>query len=661
MQTFVCDHAAEVELVIRDGGVGRVASGFLALSTLHGRKSGDISIQLLPRGALHLAFAAELTAAGVISRLSHHSTTIESQCPVRDPAEDYELCEKLGKGAFGSVHRVKQRSTGRQFALKVLEKQHLEGDRRRLFQIEVAIHRRLRHPNIVRFEEIFQDNQRFYIVLEYLRGGDLFDEIVKRTTFAECDASFIMGQLFSALEYLHDRGVVHRDIKPENILLESSAPNSIVKLADFGLSFSNEFPSMPRKICGTPHYMAPEMVSQQPYSTPIDMWSCGVVMFILLSGYPPFQHEERQVMYERIRRATFEFHSPYWDDVSDSARDLVRRLLDPDERQRATARECILHPWIMQTEMLGKQHRAAAHDHLKKFNARRKLRGAFMAVKWVALTSGKRQSMADLGATGSAALAGADSNVDALTAMTAAEVASAKPSLAPSAMSSANEAATLASLRAQTPDTDRRQRLQSLLHGVYMALLFAASVATAIIAARWIPSAVRECEFRASSSALDTVRCAYSSYFSACLETPAATWVWVSALALQSTICQFFVLERGREYYESLQGALQSALAHSCGAAVMWPMSLAFPQFFTAVPQRPRLRPCRDVASPSRAHAGAAILVSLGSTLCYVLAPTRLVSVDTLTQIAFVILPMVLPLVLLLLQSTFASVEDRRP
>ncbi|KAL5111199.1 Calcium/calmodulin-dependent protein kinase type 1 [Taenia crassiceps] len=211
---------------------------------------------------------------------------------------------------------------------------------------------RLSHPNIVRLIDAFEDDDSYYLIMELVTGGELFDRIVDRGSFTEKDASDLIRQVLLATEYMHSREVVHRDLKPENLLFYSPLPTSKIMISDFGLSRIDGSEGSLSTACGTPGYVAPEVLSAQAekkgYGKEVDCWAIGVITYILLCGYPPFYDESDQELFRQIQKAQYEFDSPYWDEISDSAKSFIRSLLQKDPSRRASCTEALAHPWIAQ-------------------------------------------------------------------------------------------------------------------------------------------------------------------------------------------------------------------------------------------------------------------------------------------------------------------------
>uniref|UniRef100_A0A8D2NTY4 Calcium/calmodulin-dependent protein kinase type 1G n=1 Tax=Zosterops lateralis melanops TaxID=1220523 RepID=A0A8D2NTY4_ZOSLA len=223
--------------------------------------------------------------------------------------------EALGSGAFSEVFLVKQKSTGKLFALKCIKKSPLNRDSS--LENEIAVLKKIKHENIVTLEDIYESTTHFYLVMQLVSGGELFDRILERGVYTEKDASLVIHQVLTAVKYLHENGIVHRDLKPENLLYLTPEENSKIMITDFGLSKMEQNGIM-STACGTPGYVAPEVLAQKPYSKAVDCWSIGVITYILLCGYPPFYEETESKLFEKIKEGYYEFESPFWDDISES-------------------------------------------------------------------------------------------------------------------------------------------------------------------------------------------------------------------------------------------------------------------------------------------------------------------------------------------------------
>lgn len=265
-----------------------------------------------------------------------------------EPIEDhYELGEEIGKGGFSVVYKAVRKSDHAEFAVKCIKKKMVEGDDIKLLRREIQIMKKLNHPNILKLYEVYEDDEQFYLVMELVKGKELFDKIVERGMYSERDAANIILQVVSAVRYLHENGIAHRDLKPENLLSAGEEENEIVKIADFG--FSKSFADEGEKLmtsCGSPGYVAPEILTAESYDKSVDMWSVGVIIYILLSGYPPFYADSAPALFKKIMDVKYDFDDSVWDDISDSAKDLIRNLLVKDPSKRFTASHCLEHAWV---------------------------------------------------------------------------------------------------------------------------------------------------------------------------------------------------------------------------------------------------------------------------------------------------------------------------
>uniref|UniRef100_A0A2K5U5S7 calcium/calmodulin-dependent protein kinase n=1 Tax=Macaca fascicularis TaxID=9541 RepID=A0A2K5U5S7_MACFA len=245
---------------------------------------------------------------------------------------------------------------------------------------EARICRLLKHPNIVRLHDSISEEGFHYLVFDLVTGGELFEDIVAREYYSEADASHCIQQILESVNHCHLNGIVHRDLKPENLLLASKSKGAAVKLADFGLAIEVQGDQQAWfGFAGTPGYLSPEVLRKDPYGKPVDMWACGVILYILLVGYPPFWDEDQHRLYQQIKAGAYDFPSPEWDTVTPEAKDLINKMLTINPAKRITASEALKHPWICQRSTVASMmHRQETVDCLKKFNARRKLKGAIL-------------------------------------------------------------------------------------------------------------------------------------------------------------------------------------------------------------------------------------------------------------------------------------------
>lgn len=262
--------------------------------------------------------------------------------------DSYEIKDDLGKGAFSVVKLGINKKTGEKVAIKVIDKKSAstEQDEKRL-KTEVEILKKVKHPNIVCLKDMFETPEKLFLVMELVTGGELFDKIVEKGQYSEKDASIIVKNMLSALEYLHSINIAHRDLKPENLLLKGGVTDTDVMLSDFGLSKIIGVESMMETACGTPYYVAPEVLSATGYDKEVDLWSVGVITYLLLCGFPPFYGESLPEVFEQIMKAEYDFPEPYWNDISQDAKDLIGKLLVVDAHQRLTATGALQQPWIV--------------------------------------------------------------------------------------------------------------------------------------------------------------------------------------------------------------------------------------------------------------------------------------------------------------------------
>lgn len=293
----------------------------------------------------------------------------------------FELGEVLGEGGYAVVRFATAIKTKQKVAVKIAKRSDIDAGRESALRLEFETLRSLQHPNIVQAVGLFEEAKNFYVVLEYMEGGELFDRIVKKTQYSEKEARDAVRCVLAALQYMHARKIVHRDLKPENLLLESLDNDSNLKIADFGLAKVLDGPALISK-AGTPEYWAPEVLEARPISTSVDMWSLGVIAFVLLGGYAPFHHRDPSVMYANIGKAAFKFHPQRWGNVSDNAKDFISSLLIVDPSQRLSAEEALMHPWVRTSDVILRQRSLLENlQEFKKYNALRKFQAGVRAVR----------------------------------------------------------------------------------------------------------------------------------------------------------------------------------------------------------------------------------------------------------------------------------------
>uniref|UniRef100_A0A8C1EUZ0 Serine/threonine-protein kinase DCLK2 n=2 Tax=Cyprinus carpio TaxID=7962 RepID=A0A8C1EUZ0_CYPCA len=322
-------------------------------------------------GSQHSGSSLSLASTKVCSSMDEGdgpATELMEDCPQvpASIAERYKVGRMIGDGNFAVVRECVERSTGRAYALKIINKSKCRG-KEHMIQNEVSILRRVKHPNIVLLIEEMDTYSELYLVMELVKGGDLFDAITSSNKYTERDASGMLYNLASAIKYLHSLNIVHRDIKPENLLVyEHQDGSKSLKLGDFGLATVVDGPLY--TICGTPTYVAPEIVAETGYGLKVDIWAAGVITYILLCGFPPFRGstDDQEALFDQIMMGQLDFPLPYWDNVSDSAKALITCMLQVEVEQRYTALQVLDHPWVNDDRMCENQHQLSVAGKIKK-------------------------------------------------------------------------------------------------------------------------------------------------------------------------------------------------------------------------------------------------------------------------------------------------------
>ncbi|XP_064191397.1 serine/threonine-protein kinase DCLK2-like isoform X1 [Anguilla rostrata] len=308
--------------------------------------------------------------------------------------DKYRVGKVLGDGNFAVVKECVERSTGKEFALKIIDKAKCSG-KEHLIENEVAVLRRVKHPNIIMLIEEVDTPTELYLVMELVKGGDLFDAITSSTKYTERDASAMVFNLASALKYLHGMKIVHRDIKPENLLVcDGPDGTKSLKLGDFGLATVVEEPL--HTVCGTPTYVAPEIILESGYGLKVDIWAAGVITYILLCGFPPFRSENNQQedLFDQILVGRLEFPSPYWDNITDSAKELIGQMLQVNVEARYTAEDVLSHPWVTDDVVMENNMKVEVTGKLKKhFNAAPKQNSTSAGVSVIMNTALDKESI----------------------------------------------------------------------------------------------------------------------------------------------------------------------------------------------------------------------------------------------------------------------------
>ncbi|XP_069070391.1 calcium/calmodulin-dependent protein kinase type II subunit beta isoform X3 [Pleurodeles waltl] len=294
--------------------------------------------------------------------------------------DEYQLYEEIGKGAFSVVRRCVKLCTGHEYAAKIINTKKLSARDHQKLEREARICRLLKHSNIVRLHDSISEEGFHYLIFDLVTGGELFEDIVAREYYSEADASHCLHQILESVSFTHHCDIVHRDLKPENLLLASKCKGAAVKLADFGLAIEVQGEQQAWfGFAGTPGYLSPEVLRKEAYGKPVDIWACGVILYILLVGYPPFWDEDQHKLYQQIKAGAYDFPSPEWDTVTPEAKNLINQMLTINPAKRITAHEALKHPWVCQRSTVASMmHRQETVECLKKFNARRKLKGAIL-------------------------------------------------------------------------------------------------------------------------------------------------------------------------------------------------------------------------------------------------------------------------------------------
>ncbi|XP_013780769.1 serine/threonine-protein kinase H1 homolog [Limulus polyphemus] len=272
---------------------------------------------------------------------SHSKTVYDPRITAR-----YNIKAVIGKGTFSRVVRVEHRITKQPYAIKMIE----APGGREVFEAELSVLRRVNHPNVIRLIEVFESNEKIYMVMELATGGNLLDRIEAHGYFMESEAAQVLQMMLNGVSYLHSLGITHRDLKPDNLLYYHPGNDSRIMITDFGFA-STRKPNgdmYMHTVCGTPQYIAPEIVARRPYTCAVDMWAVGVISFILLSGTFPFDATQDSMILKLVLKGAYTMSSEVWEEVSNEAKNFVRSLLRCDPRQRLTAVQALKHPWILE-------------------------------------------------------------------------------------------------------------------------------------------------------------------------------------------------------------------------------------------------------------------------------------------------------------------------
>lgn len=280
---------------------------------------------------------------------------------MKDLVAKFDIGSELGTGAFSEVRKATEKATGKQVAIKIIDRVKCKG-KEGMIQSEIDILTKVQHRNIISLYEMYESDAKIFLVMQLVSGGELFDRIVARGHYTEADAARIVYPILLAVDYLHEMGIAHRDLKPENLLFSDPSDNAHIMISDFGLSKIFDDVEMMKTACGTPGYVAPEVLKRQGYGKEVDIWSIGVITYILLCGYPPFYDENDIELFGQIMRGEYEFDSPYWDSISREAKDFIRKMLVVNPRHRITVKGSLRHPFITNNNVIDEADIEAARN-----------------------------------------------------------------------------------------------------------------------------------------------------------------------------------------------------------------------------------------------------------------------------------------------------------
>jgi serine/threonine protein kinase len=281
----------------------------------------------------------------------------------------YDIGEELGRGSFAVVKKGIRKSDGAVFAFKFIDRTALKGDDEAMLQSECAVLKEVHHPNIVRLFEIYSAADTLVLVMEFVDAGEMLEKLKVQERYCEADAANTVERIAVALKYIHAKGIAHRDLKPENLLLTHTG--EVVKIADFGFAkLMSEEHQMLQTACGTPEYVAPEVLQQRGYDVECDIWSLGVVLYVMLCGRPPFWSRNQRKLFDLIQHEPVHFRSDYgWDGVSAQAKDLILQMLEKDPRKRMNSDQVLAHPWLQRKDTYTNDLSGASRANLRAYLA----------------------------------------------------------------------------------------------------------------------------------------------------------------------------------------------------------------------------------------------------------------------------------------------------
>ncbi|KAG0232579.1 hypothetical protein BGW42_008093 [Actinomortierella wolfii] len=300
----------------------------------------------------------------------------------------YDISDRvLGVGTFATVKEIRCKETGKKFALKIILRKTLQG-KGTMLETEISVLSKVRHPNCVSLLEMFETEDAVYLVTDLAEGGELFEQLLQKGYYTEGDAARLVRDVLLGVEYLHSMDIVHRDLKPENLLFKDKSENAKLMITDFGLSkVLTGDNHVLMTACGTPGYVAPEVLQQTGHGKPVDMWSIGVIAYTLLVGFMPFYGEDQGALFEAIMSGEYEYEEEYWEHISPLAKAFIDSLLVTDPEQRPTASRALDHPWfraVLEQDMVTPVSPADSVNLLpgirKNFNARKMFKKAVRAV-----------------------------------------------------------------------------------------------------------------------------------------------------------------------------------------------------------------------------------------------------------------------------------------